>query len=99
MKVILILSIFVLHVNSIISSNNNNFYNNNIYNNKLQINMLRLRNTSLRLKLSHGVEKVKYYYKKMYTKTLNLYFDINREYYSLSDEVRMLIESIITLSC
>ena len=94
MKVILILSIFVLHVKSIISSNNNNFYNN-----KLQINMLRLRNTSLRLKLSHGVEKVKYYYKKMYTKTLNLYYDINREYYSLSDEVRTLIESIITLSC
>jgi hypothetical protein len=101
MKVILILSIFFLHVKSIILSNNNNFYNNNnnnIYNNNLQFNMIRLRNTYLRLKLSHDVEKIKYYYKKMYTKTLNLYYDINREYYSLSDEERTLIETIISLS-
>jgi hypothetical protein len=60
--------------------------------------MLILRNSYLRLKLSEDVAKIKYYYKKMYTKILNLYYDLNKEYYSLSDADRTLIETIISLS-
>ena len=114
MKIILILSLLFLYIKSLnSSSNNNNFYNNNLYNNNfynnnlynnfnnnLQFNMIRLRNNYLRLKLSEDVEKIKYYYKKIFIKTLNLYYDLNREYYSLSNEDRNLIETIISLiSC
>jgi hypothetical protein len=101
MNIILLLTLLFVYINSISSSNNNNFYNNNnnnFYNNNLQFNMLRLRNTYLRLKLSEDVEKIKYYYKKMYIKTLNLYYDLNSEYYSLSDSERTLIETVISLS-
>lgn len=75
------------------------FVNSSInYNNNVNYNLLRLRNSYLRIKLSEDVSKLKYYYKKMYTKTLNLYYDLNREYYSLSDEERTLIETIISIS-
>jgi hypothetical protein len=75
------------------------FVNSSInYNNNVNYNLLRLRNSYLRIKLSEDVSKLKYYYKKMYTKTLNLCYDLNREYYSLSDEERTLIETIISIS-
>jgi hypothetical protein len=75
------------------------FVNSSInYNNNVNYNLLRLRNSYLRIKLSEDVSKLKHYYKKMYTKTLNLYYDLNREYYSLSDEERTLIETIISIS-
>ena len=75
------------------------FVNSSInYNNNVNYNLLRLRNSYLRIKLSEDVSKLKYYYKKMYTKTLNLYYDLNREYFSLSDEERTLIETIISIS-
>jgi hypothetical protein len=75
------------------------FVNSSInYNNNVNYNLLILRNSYLRIKLSEDVSKIKYYYKKMYTKTLNFYYDLNREYYSLSDEERTLIETIISIS-
>jgi len=96
------LTLLFVYLKIITSSiNNNNIYNNNFYsnnNNNIQYNMLILRNSYLRLKLSEDVAKIKYYYKKMYTKTLNLYYDLNKEYYSLSDADRALIETIISLS-
>ena len=93
MKIILMLTLLFVYIKSLNSSNNNNNFNN-----KLQFNIIRLRNTYLRLKLSKDVEKIKYYYKKIYIKTLNAYYDLNREYYSLSDEHLNLIETIISLS-
>jgi hypothetical protein len=90
MKGVLILSILFLCKYFVNSSIN--------YNNNVNYNLLRLRNSYLRIKLSEDVSKLKYYYKKMYTKTLNLYYDLNREYYSLSDEERTLIETIISIS-
>ena len=77
----------------------NYFVNSSInYNNNFNYNMLRLRNTYLRIKLSEDISKIKYYCKEMYIKTLILYYDLNREYYSLSDEERTLIETIISIS-
>jgi hypothetical protein len=90
MKCALLLSILFLCKYFVNSSIN--------YNNNINYNLLRLRNSYLRIKLSEDVSKLKYYYKKMYTKTLNLYYDLNREYYSLSDEERTLIETIISIS-
>ena len=68
------------------------------FNYDLNFNMLRLRNSYLRLKLSDNVSKINRYYKKTHAKLVSRYYDLSSDYYSLSDEDRLLIETVISLS-
>jgi len=57
----------------------------------------RLRNTFLRLSLSQDVLQIKNYCNKIYNKGLSTYYKINEYYYSLSNEEKILFNTIIAL--
>ena len=90
MKSLLIAFLLLLLKKGVQSSANFNY--------DLNFNMLRLRNSYLRLRLSDNVSKINRCYKKIHAKLVSRYYDLSSDYYSLSDEDRLLIETVISLS-
>jgi hypothetical protein len=59
--------------------------------------MLQLRNTFIRLAISNDTLRFKHYCNKLYNKGLTLYYKANEYYYNLSDEEKMLVDSVFAL--
>jgi hypothetical protein len=59
--------------------------------------MSQLRNTFIRLAISNDTLRFKRYCNKIYNKGLSLYYKANAYYYNLSDEEKILVNSVFAL--
>ena len=68
----------------------------------MSINQLQIRNSFLRIVIANDYKKTKKVVSSIknyfYNKTLTTYYNISEKYYALSEDDRVLIETIISLS-